>query len=159
MCACRTFFSNKTPTQSLERIKTETWRFERWKKGHLSTTKLKRGTELRQGKTKQWWEGLGGVGSGWTMDTFKQERCGGAIHMSYFCWASSRVWRRTWRVACLWQSPRVWAGWPLKLSMCLKSQESATQEFTYSRSHGWEEEWLRRHESGWDDELQVGGSC
>lgn len=28
----------------------------------------------------------------------------------YFCWGSSRAWPRTWTVACLLQSPRVWAG-------------------------------------------------
>lgn len=28
--------------------------------------------------------------------------------VSYFGWASSREWRRTWTAACLEPSPRVW---------------------------------------------------
>lgn len=67
---------------------------------------------------------------GRVMDTFNETEGGAFQTLPYFCWGSSRAWRRTWRVACLLQCPRVWAGWPLTQSICLKSQESATQMFT-----------------------------
>lgn len=86
-------------------------------------------------KGKNWkkkMDGFGGVGGGRVMDTVKRTGGGGGAFqmLPYFCWGSSRAWRRTWTVACLLQSPRVWAGWPLTQSICLRSQESATQMFT-----------------------------